>query len=392
MSRPARTILFIHPSDELYGSDRCLLELVRGLPPEDRAIVALPRDIAYQGALSQALRASGVKLRHVNMLVLRRSLLHPRQLPTLVGRLLVGVWTLAWLIRRERVDLVHSNTLAVLCGAFAARLTGRPHLWHVHEFLGDEPGPYRSALRWLLALPRGLIIANSLAVARSLAGNSRRLRARTRVIYNGVFIDVKPRASMTVSPDGPVRIGLLGRLAPRKGIAEALQATARLLQRGHAVELLLAGGPPPDQPWRLHEYRTLARELNIEAHVRFLGEIEDAGAFLNELDILLVPSQRPEPFGLIVIEGMAAGLPVIVTRNGGGSDEIITHGEDGLYCGAQPEAIATMIAVLLGDAAWRARLASAGPVTVARRFTRSGYLTAFARAYAHLLNVAAAKG
>jgi glycosyltransferase involved in cell wall biosynthesis len=83
---------------------------------------------------------------------------------------------------------------------------------------------------------------------------------------------------------------------------------------------------------------------------------------------------------------MAAGLPVVVTRNGGGSDELITHGKNGLYCAMEPEAIAAALQLLLADTALRARMAAAAPETVARRFSRSAYQTAFAQAYARLLN------
>lgn len=391
MSGAPGTVLYIHPSDELYGSDRCLLELVRARPVEQRAIVALPRDLAYGGALSRALRECGAEVRYIDMLVLRRGLLHPRRLPTLVMRLAGGIWSLARLVRRERVDLVQSNTAAVVCGAPAARLTGTPHLWHIHEFLGDEPLLYRAALRALLGLPRGIIIANSVAVARSAAGSSRRLRARTRVIYNGLFPDIQARPFQGIPPDRPVRIGVLGRLTPRKGISEALTATALLVHRGRLVELWLAGGPAPGQEWRLRDYDAQAQALGIADQLRRLGAGREPGDFLAGIDILLVPSQRPEPFGLVILEGLAAGLPVVVTRNGGGSDEIITNGKDGLYCGMQPEAIAATLEALLGDAQLWGRLASAAPLTVARRFTRAGYVAAFRRAQAYAV-VAAMRG
>jgi hypothetical protein len=386
LSTHTRTILFVHPSDELYGSDRCLLEIVRGLPATDRAIVVLPRDVAYQGTLTEALRACSAEVRHIDMLVLRRGLLRPARFPLLLARLVGGVWSLTRLILAERVDLVHSNTVAVVCGALGARVTRRPHLWHVHEFLGDEPKPFRAALRVVLALSPGLIIANSVAVARSLVGDSRRLRRRTSVIYNGVFVPIQARDPAVLRADGPPRIGVLGRLAPRKGIGAALHATALLADAGAPIELRIGGGPPPDQPWWLDSYRRLANELCIAERVHFAGTVDDVDAFLHDLDILLVPSQRPEPFGLVVIEGMAAGLPVVVTRNGGGSDELITHGKNGLYCAMEPEAIAAALQLLLADTALRARMAAAAPETVARRFSRSAYQTAFAQAYARLLN------
>ena len=75
MSAARQTLLFVHPSDELYGSDKVLLEIVRGLPARNRyrAIVALPTDLPYGGELSQALLVAGAEVTHIDMAVLRRA-------------------------------------------------------------------------------------------------------------------------------------------------------------------------------------------------------------------------------------------------------------------------------------------------------------------------------
>lgn len=377
-----RTILYVHPSDELYGSDRCLLDIVRSLPPEDRAIVVLPTDLPYSGAMSRALEAAGARIERVDMLVLRRALLTPRNLPLLVRRLVGGTLALARIIRHHDVDLVHSNTVAVVCGATAAALLRRPHLWHVHEHIGDEPKSYKALIRLLLMIPPGgQVVANSRSVARALVGGSARRLARTRLVENSVNPDIRPIDRSGRDPAALAVVGVVGRLSPRKGTAEAIQAAALLAERGARFRMRFVGDVPPGRDDLRTEYRQLVQDLGVEDYVEFVGEVPDVQAELDGFDMLLLASQRPEPFGLVVIEGMAAGLPVVATLNGGGSDEILTHGVTGFYCGREPASIAAMLADLLWDADLRQRVGQAAAEVARRRYSAERYRASFARLY-----------
>ena len=376
-----RTILYVHPSDELYGSDRCLLDIVRGLPAGDRAVVVLPTDIPYAGALSRELKAAGAMIERVDMLVLRRALLRPANLPELIRRFALGTARIAGLVRLHDVTLVHSNTVAVVCGASAAMLTGTPHVWHVHEHIGDEPRAYRGLIRLMLSLFPGRIMANSRAVARALVGASQRRLARIRVVENSFNPAIVPVDRSGRDPASPVVIGVVGRLSPRKGTAEAIHAATLLVDRSKRFELRFVGDAPPGQEALQNEYRQQVASLRLEDYVTFVGRVEDVRSQLDAFDILLLPSQRPEPFGLVVIEAMAAGLPVVATLNGGGSDDILDHGRTGLYCGREPTGIAGALERLVDDAALRLRLGAAATKVAAERYSVERYLAGVRRNY-----------
>ncbi|MBA2451787.1 MAG: glycosyltransferase family 4 protein [Chloroflexia bacterium] len=369
-----KTILFVHSSDEMYGSDRCLLAIVRGLPASRRAVVVLPADIPHPGPLSRELTIAGATVLHRRMLVLRRNELTPRAIPRLLVAFALGVWTLARVIRRERVTLVHSNTVAVICGAFAALVTRRPHLWHVHEFLGDEPIIFRVPLRLLLRFIPGAVVANSRATARAIGSR------KTRVIHNAVFTTMTGSRNQS----NPPTVGIVGRLSPRKGISEALHAAALLRSSGLDFRLVLHGGPPSSQPRLGAGYEELAASLGIDSFTCFAGECEDPSAAYEDIDILLVPSQRPEPFGLAIIEGMAAGCAVVVIHNGGGSDELLDDSVTGLYCGRDPASIASALQRLLLDSGLRSQLAHNAQNAVHERFSPDRYLAQFLQTYSEL--------
>ncbi|MGH2516214.1 MAG: glycosyltransferase, partial [Ktedonobacterales bacterium] len=143
----AARVLFVHPSDELYGADVVLLNLLRGLDRDRfRPLVVVANDLPYEGLLSRELAASGIECRKLPVAVARRAYLSPRGLPGFAVRLRRSVALLARIVAEEGVDLVVSNTLAVWPGALAARQTGRPHLWYVHELI-ERPRPLAVLLR-----------------------------------------------------------------------------------------------------------------------------------------------------------------------------------------------------------------------------------------------------
>jgi glycosyltransferase involved in cell wall biosynthesis len=161
--------------------------------------------------------------------------------------------------------------------------------------------------------------------------------------------------------DVPV-IGALGRLVPKKGFADLLEALARLRDRGHRFEAHLAGSGPEEAA-----LRALTARLDLEGRVRFFGWVDDKRSFFAALDLFCVPS-REEPFGIVVLEGMAHGRATIAT-DAPGPREIVRHGVDGLLVPrAAPEALAAAIALLLGHPDRWLALARAGRETVCARF------------------------
>ncbi len=385
-SGAARPILFVHPSDELYGSDRCLLSVIRNLPDRYRAIVALPTDIAYSGSLSRELRAAGADVRGCNMMVLRRAYLRPRAATLLAWRFVAGCWSLGRLIHRERVALVHSNTVVVPCGALAAAMMRVPHVWHVHEILTDEPRPVRLALRTALSIVPGRIIAVSRASARSISSGYPDSPAKLSVVYNGVQVPAHGRSNDRRMSPGETSVGFVGRLSPRKGFAEALRAVSILHHRGMALRLRVFGGTPPGQEWREAEYRRMVVALGIESIVSFEGFVPDASERLKELDILVLPSQWSDPFPRIVLEAMAAGCAVVAARNGGGSDEMLDDGVSGLYCDRDPESIAATIERLIRDPDLRNTVGRNAAAIAQTRFSEARYVGEVVDCYDRLLD------
>ncbi|MBD3221967.1 glycosyltransferase [bacterium] len=163
---------------------------------------------------------------------------------------------------------------------------------------------------------------------------------------------------------GPV-VGCVGRLCPTKGLDTLFWAATLLRGRWPGLRLVLVGTDTRGGSYG-DELRRLARDLRIS--VTFCGYRSRAARLMRAFDMLVVPS-RAEPFGLVTLEALARGVPVVATRSGG-SREIVRDGCEGLLVPpADPEALAAAISLMLADHALHARCVREGPRRVAEAFT-----------------------
>jgi glycosyltransferase involved in cell wall biosynthesis len=217
-------------------------------------------------------------------------------------------------------DLVYSHTSVpgeILAG-LAAAIARRPHAVHRHVYPHFSPRPPARALqrglyRAMLRRARIVAVAAHVADAVAAAGVP---RGRIEVIPNGVFVPAEvapPRAD-----DGPVRIGLLGRLDSQKG-ADVFVAAARIL--GGEADLVLGAPGAHDR---------YAEELLAAARAANVGIVMPAGPeFLRTVDVVAMPSRRNEGHPLVLLEAMALGKPVVASEIPG-IREVVESGRTGL--------------------------------------------------------------
>jgi glycosyltransferase involved in cell wall biosynthesis len=198
-------------------------------------------------------------------------------------------------------------------------------------------------LRGRLAAPaRAAVVPVSLALGDALAqlGVS---PSTIRTVRNGVALDRWGVAQPTGRPRG-FHVVFAGRLLPDKGLPELLEAVDRLRAEGRDITLSIAGEGP-------------LREARRAGHLRWLGQVDDLDTLFGSADAVALPSHR-EGFGLVAVEAMAAGVPV-VTSTAGALPEVT--GEAGLQHGvADVGALADRLRRLADDPTLRARLAATG--------------------------------
>lgn len=375
--RPDRPrILYVQPNSEVGGSDLALLRMVQNL---DQArcepVVVLPRD----GPMVAHLRAAGAEVHFMPMMQLR-TLPSPSYQLRYLTKFWPTVWRLRGLIRRERIDLVHSNSLYVLYGAFAARFAGRPHVWHVREIPPAIPVARPMLARMVLALS-SLVISMTEACTAGLFGAGR--HAKVQLLAEGLDFGRwsrrvggrSIRAELGIAASAPV-VGFVARLDPWKGLDVFLKAAARVAERRPGTVFLVSGGTPDGFEAYGASMVALARDLGLADSVRFLGwtyRMDDIPDLMGDLDIFCHTSIQPEPFGLVVIEAMAMGCPVIAAR-AGGPLEIVEEGKSGLLTPpGDTTALADAILSLLADGGRRAALATEGRRRVEELYSRDRF-------------------
>jgi glycosyltransferase involved in cell wall biosynthesis len=366
-------MLVAHPSPDVYGSDRQLVESLTGLRAAGWDVtVCLPA----RGPLVELL--SDIAIRVEPFPVLRKALLRPLALARLAFAAPRDLLRLVGTIRSVHPDVVYVNTLTIPLWILAARLTRTPVLVHVHEAEEDLPRLVRAALNAPLLLASS-VVTNSAASRRVLLDVLPRLARRAAVIPNGVS-----DAGAAVGQAEPGRLAVVARLSPRKGVDVALEAVAILRRHGRDVSLDVCGTAYPGYEWFEGQLRERADQPDLAGAIRFLGYVDRTGPVLATASVVLVPS-RVEPFGNTAVEGLLAQRPVVAS-NVQGLAEVVTDQRTGLLVTpGDPAALAAAIGCILDDPELAAGLAVAGRADAMTRFSSARYRRDICAAAAALL-------
>lgn len=373
-AKPTR-VLFLHPSDELYGADIALLSLLRGLNRTFfEPVVMLANDVKYNGLLSRELRRAGIETTAAPIAVARRMYLTPTGLPNFLSRVRSSVRLVTRFIRDERIDLVHTNTLAVWTGALAAKRTGRSHIWHIHESL-ESPPQLVTLMRRFVPSHSARVVGVSRAVMENILVTPE-ARAKGEIIYNGIdpyewMIAAgreEVRRELRCGPNDVV-VGMIARVSKMKGTDLFVQAMTPLLAKYPWVHCFIAGGAVPGQTQPLDEVRQLVANSATPERFHLLGERRDAAALTAATDVLAAPSRYGEGASLSVIQAMFAGKPTIVA-DVGGNKELVANGETGwVIPRANVEILTQSLESLLLNPRLRRQMGAAGQQRALEYFT-----------------------
>jgi glycosyltransferase involved in cell wall biosynthesis len=301
------------------GAERTLLHLL-----DHQAATGLRWTVVFfeDGPLVEAARDRGVDV----------EILHTGRLRQPV-RYLRAVRRLARLFRRRQVDLVLSwMGKAHLYGGPAARWAGRPALWFQHAFPAD--------VHWMDRLATLLPAAGVLACSRAGAALQESLwpHRPTTVVHPGVDLDTFSRerlparavlrAERGLPQEGPV-VGMVGRLQRWKGMHVFIEAVARLRADFPALRGVIVGGTHEHEPEYPARLRHQIDRLGLEDAILMTGFQSNPAAWMATFDVFVHASDR-EPFGLVVVEAMGLGLPVVASDTAGPT-EVIAAEQTGLF-------------------------------------------------------------
>jgi glycosyltransferase involved in cell wall biosynthesis len=358
-----RDFLFIQSTTEVGGAESVLYNLFENSPTlRRRSIVA---SLSFgDGTLPERLRQVGAEVVELPRARLRQ--------PVAIGGTLARLRALAK-ARGVRV-VIGNGAHPQILGGVTARLAGirstfLVHMIHAHPWWRNDP---------LDALAVKSPCDLMLAVSKASLATLEKLRpgVTKRLLYNGT-------PSRTISPDdvrqargelgigeGDVLFGVFGRLQRWKGQDVFVEAAAEVGRRFPQARFAIVGGSVFGlEPEFLAGLERRVAELGLSRRLIFTGFRKDVPRLMAACDVVCHTTREAEPFGMVLIEAMMLGRPVIATRGGGPSEIISSESEGVLVQPDDPQALAAAMTGLVTDSARRQSIGAAGAARARDQFT-----------------------
>ncbi len=377
-------ILFISHDGGMAGAQTVLGTLLKGL---NRTRFSPHLVVPDEGPLAELAAGCGVP-------VTRRELIHwiPcvsnmresrrwRQAYRVLTSLRTRAWAVAQLIERYEIDLVYTNTVTCVEGAIAARMTNRPHIWHIHEPIAGNSELLQLLPEWAYVRSIHRLSSQVIFPSEALARDYPMLSDIGSVVHNGLTLP-PPRDRDVCRAEVAGQLGIdasknwvavVGALQPRKDHRTFLAAAAVVMKQNTNVHFVIVGSGAEYYKQSLHAQ---IEAMGLTHHVTLTGRWEGPIAtILNAIDILAITSEQ-ESFGLTAIEAMAVETPVVATRCGG-PEEIIDNGKNGILVDVNDgESMARAILNLLNNTSMRTMLGQAGHDKVHLCFSEDKFVRA----------------
>ncbi len=327
------SILCVHQGYDLYGSDRTFLQSLRAIR---RRLPAASIDAVLpgRGALLRHVERLVDRVELVDMQVIRRGLLS-RMRPSTV---FAGIRRAVGMINRH--DLTYINTSVIFDFILAARFARRRTLVHVHELPVGVEG---LAFSGLLAASGAPLVFNSEATRNAFVLPPWQ---RRHVVHNGT---VEPSGSPAPAGQGlagrDMNVLMLGRFNRWKGQSLLVDAVGRMsAEHQRRIRVRLVGDAFQGQDQHRDAVEQAVTRKGLKDRISIEPFADDPSGLYAWSDLVVVPSTRPEPFGMVAIEAMACGRPVIGAAHGG-LTEIVRHGRTGaLFSPGDPVELAGALA------------------------------------------------
>ncbi len=345
----ALTVLQIVPSLRIGGVETGTVDLTLALIKKGhRAIV-----ISSGGPLVSRLEAAGAT--HIILPV-------HRKIPWSMMKLIPRV---AEIIESYGVDVVHVRSrVPAIVGFLALRQVAGQVSFRTGQrqripcFITTAHGYYSTHLFSRIMGWGRFVIAISERIARHMIDDFRVPPERVRLIHRGVELDrfgwKEPRRQ---APQGEWVVAAIGRITPIKGHRDLIRAFQIVGKSFPKARLKIVG--EPSEKRTLAELKGLVNRLGLEETVEFTGRESDIPQLLSRVDLVVLPSTGQEAFGRVLIEGGAAGVPVVATQVGGVSEVVVDRKTGLLVPPADPVALSSAMVALLRDRALAVELSKA---------------------------------
>lgn len=401
---PSKIVLFIDHTLTFGGAINSLRNLTRALNKDDYCpvVVTGQSHIFLENSFSHCLTyRTTVKLPWMHNSIYNRILSTPLGKFGLLKKVITLIRILYWIIihdipdalkyyrigRTNKVQIVHLNNIfgSQLSGILAAKLLRVPCVAHLRDFEQIN----------IITRLYAKFIDHHIAISAAIKENLLNLgipKDRITIIHDSIDIkefhqnhDCAPLFKEFNLSSENKTFGIFGRIVEWKGTKEFVLAAKTVLETIPNSLAFIVGDCSSESKEYLHKVKLLTQELNVDDKIVFTGYRSDVPQLISLMDVIVHASTTPEPFGMVIIEGMAMGKPIIATA-GGGPLDIVIDGETGILVPLKnPEQLADAIIRLLSDSKLRQKLGSQGRVRVENCFSHQQHASKVKTVYDHLL-------
>ncbi|SKB93122.1 glycosyltransferase family 4 protein [Daejeonella lutea] len=346
----SKRVLLIGHSGDMYGASRSLAKLARILDKEHHVFVMLPERGPLYDVLASIIPANRIIL-YPELYIFTRKSFKLKFIPGTGVKFVKNVVAIRNMIRKHRIDIVHTNSGVVPAPALAAKLAGIKHLWHIREWFGDFKKFWPQYSAYMISLSDKIICVSETMA--SQFNNTGKILS----IYNGFpmpEITTKPEISPELQNslnDADLILGCTSRIRLiRKGQEFLIEAIGMLAKKtGKKIDLVLIGDYVPGYEFEQRIITNLIQKHDLEKHIHFLGHLKDPLPYYSLFDVFVLPSGEPEPFGGVVMEAMSMGLPIIGSNLGGTTEQVKDGWNGYLFENRNPDDLANKIELFLMD-------------------------------------------
>jgi glycosyltransferase involved in cell wall biosynthesis len=364
-------ILFLHSSSDAYGASKIFLQTVSIAQKNGHTVVVA---LSNKGSLEQSIRAMGIEVHIVNLGIIRRQYFNLIGIINRFQKWRNAASVLKTIIQSHQIDTIYSNTAAVLIGGYTARRNGLKHIWHIHEII-EKPVFLNRFLAWRFRATADQLIVVSKAVEQhwqyALPAN------KIVQIYNGIEpiqVSTAPDFKTTFNiPADVLVIGMAARIHYWKGQSYFVEIARALLSNSNSpLYFLIAGDPFPGYEYLLDDLKTQLKDPIFEGRVFYVGLVQEMDVFYRSIDLLILPSQLPDPLPTVILEAMQYGIPVAATAQGGAL-EMVQENETGIFIPLDNAVVAAEKINTILPTSIRQQMGAAGKERVATYFSQAAF-------------------
>jgi glycosyltransferase involved in cell wall biosynthesis len=342
-------ILYISSNnDEVGGADYCLFKTAYEAKAEGYEPFVMLRSTSN---VLDLYKRAGIPV-FVGQIFRLQQTRNLRRILSYPFKILKSILFIIRIIKKEKIDLVHTNEIIDFYGNFAALLAGVPSCQHVRWIVNNK---------WMLFFLSSFsklfatkIICISHSVKEIMFG--KKPNKKINIIYDWLDMEVigqtKGSSELTdelgINPCIKV-VGCVGRVESWKGQHIFIQAAEKVIDKNLNTHFIVVGGPTTNKEAYLEKLKKEVNDSQYAKHITFLGHRTDVANIMRQCAVVVHSSIAPEPFGLVVMEAMYCGS-VVVGANAGGVVEQILPGENGyLYRPGDSTDMANMILKALNN-------------------------------------------